>query len=306
MVEEAATATNPTLLRSLLFVPGDSERKQTKGLASGADALVLDLEDSVARSNLSRARTQVSELLSARTSSSPQLWVRVNSPASGQLAADVDAVIAARPDGIMLPKVECADVAAVERYIGQAEERVGLLSSSTRLIVIATETPRALLTLGDYLTASHQRMLGMTWGAEDLAAAIGATSKVDDAGDLTFTFQLARSMCLLTAAAIGLQAIDTVYPAFRDSSGLERSAAQARRDGFLGKLAIHPDQVQLINAAFTPTAAEIEHARRVVAVFAQAAEVGVASLDGQMLDRPHLLLAHRVLALAGRVGELNR
>jgi citrate lyase subunit beta/citryl-CoA lyase len=300
VVQESAVATKPTLLRSLLFVPGDSERKQIKGLASGADALVLDLEDSVARPNLMRARAQVGELLRARTASSPPLWVRVNSPSSGQLSADIDSVIAGGLDGILLPKVDCADVAAVERYILQAEERAGLLSGSTQLIVIATETPRALLTLGDYLAARHDRMIGMTWGAEDLAAAIGATTKVDDEGELTFTFQLARSICLLTAAALGLQAIDTVYPAFRDPSGLARCAAQARRDGFLGKLAIHPDQVQPINEAFTPTAAEIEHAQGVVAVFAQAADIGVASLDGQMLDQPHLVLAHRVLELAGR------
>jgi citrate lyase subunit beta / citryl-CoA lyase len=288
------------LLRSLLFVPGDSERKQSKALAAGADALILDLEDSVAPSQLPIARDRVREFLRARSTTTSQLWVRVNAPGSGQLTADVDAVIEARPEGIMLPKVACAEVAAVARYITQAEERAGAQAGSTNLIVIATETPRALLTLGDYLATQPPRLVGMTWGAEDLSAALGATAKIDDAGEWTFTFQLARSMCLLTASALGIQAIDSVHAAFRDLQGLQRSAAQARKDGFLGKLAIHPDQVGPINAAFTPTAAEIEHARRVVALFANTPDTGVASLDGQMLDKPHLVLAQRVLELAER------
>lgn len=291
------------LLRSLLFVPGDSERKQSKALAAGADALILDLEDSVAPSQLPAARERVREFLRARSTTTPQLWVRVNAPGSSQLTADVDAVIEARPDGILLPKVDCAEMTEVARYITQAEERAGVPAGSTRLIVIATETPRALLTLGDYLGTQHPRLVGMTWGAEDLSAALGATAKVDDAGEWTFTFQLARSMCLLTAVALGIQPIDSVHPAFRDLQGLQRSATQARKDGFLGKLAIHPDQVGPINAAFTPTAAEIEHARRVVALFANTPDAGVASLDGQMLDKPHLVLAQRVLELAERAAH---
>jgi hypothetical protein len=154
--------------------------------------------------------------------------------------------------------------------------------------------------LPEYQSADNPRLIGMTWGAEDLSAALGATAKVDESGEWTFTFQLARSMCLLTAAASAVQAIDTVHAAFRDLVGLQRSATQARRDGFLGKLAIHPDQVAPINAAFTPTAAEIEHARRVVEIFEQGQDIGVASLDGQMLDKPHLMLARRVLALAAK------
>lgn len=293
------------LLRSLLFVPGDSERKQSKAAASGADALILDLEDSVAPSQLPAARSRVQEFLRARSSTAQQLWVRVNAPGSGQLTADVDAVVAGRPDGLVLPKVGCAEVMEIARHVTQAESRAGIAAGSIKLIVIATETPRALLTLGDYLDTENSRLVGMTWGAEDLSAALGATAKVDEAGEWTFTFQLARSMCLLTAAAIGVQPIDGVHPAFRDLDGLRRSAVQARKDGFLGKLAIHPDQVGPINAAFTPTAAEVEHARRVVELFAQTPGVGVASLDGQMLDKPHLVLAQRVLELAARSAATN-
>jgi citrate lyase subunit beta/citryl-CoA lyase len=288
-----------TPLRSMLFVPGDSERKQSSALTSGADALILDLEDSVSQSRLPAARSRVQEFLLARQSRTQQLWARVNTPGSGRLIADLDAVVAGRPDGILLPKAGHADVVEVARYLGQAESRTGMVAGSIKLIVIA-ETPRALLGLPEYQSADNPRLIGMTWGAEDLSAALGATAKVDESGEWTFTFQLARSMCLLTAAASAVQAIDTVHAAFRDLVGLQRSATQARRDGFLGKLAIHPDQVAPINAAFTPTAAEIEHARRVVEIFEQGRDIGVASLDGQMLDKPHLMLARRVLALAAK------
>jgi citrate lyase subunit beta/citryl-CoA lyase len=288
---------NAPLLRSLLFVPGDSERKQRRALSAGADALILDLEDSVSLSRLPAARGQVAEVLRARTTLS-QLWVRVNAPSSGQLFADIDVVVAGRPDGIVLPKASCADVTEVARHIEEAESRAGVATGSIKLIVIATESPRALLTANAYLAADNPRLVGMTWGSEDLAASLGATAKVDGSGEWTSTFQLARSVCLLTAAAIGVQAIDTIHAAFADLDGIARSAARARRDGFTGKLAIHPDQVAPINAAFTPDAAEVEHARRVVEAFERNDGVGVVSLDGQMLDRPHLMLARRVLALA--------
>lgn len=289
-----------TPLRSLLFVPGDSERKQSRALASGADALILDLEDSVSQSQLPAARSRVQEFLLARQSDTPQLWVRVNAPGSGQLIADMNAVAAGRPDGIMLPKAGYADVVEVQHHLGQLESRAGMVAGSIKLIVIAAETPRALLTMNDYLTDDNPRLVGMTWGAEDLSAALGATAKVGESGEWLCTFQLARALCLLTAAAITVQAIDTVHAAFRDLEGLQQSAAQARRDGFLGKLAIHPDQVAPINAAFTPDSAQIEHARRVVEIFERSQDVGVASLDGQMLDKPHLMLARRVLALASK------
>lgn len=280
--------------RSLLFVPGDSERKQGRALASGADAVILDLEDAVAPSQLSVARVRVQEVLNARREATPQLWVRVNAPGSGQMHADIDAVVAARPDGLVLPKAGHADALEVAQYLDQTE---------IKLIVIATETPRALLTANAYLAEDNPRLVGMTWGAEDLAAALGATGRTDESGEWTFTFQLARSVCLLTAAAIGAWPIDTVHANFADVEGLQRSAMQARRDGFMGKLAIHPDQVAPINAAFTPAAAEIEHARRVVEMFGRSADSGVVSLDGRMLDKPHLLSARRVIALAERYGR---
>jgi citrate lyase subunit beta/citryl-CoA lyase len=291
-------------LRSLLFVPGDSERKQAKALSSGADALILDLEDSVAPAQLPTARSQVRQFLSAPPGVA-QRWVRVNGPASGLLVDDVAAVIAGRPDGIMLPKVSTvAEVAQTSKQVGELEARFGIEGGSTRFIVIATETPQALLKLGDYTAGAPglERLAALTWGMEDLSAAIGALSKTETDGALTPVFELARSLCLVAAASAAVQAIDGVHADFRDSAGLTREVARARRDGFTAKLAIHPDQVPIINATFSPTVAEVERARRVVAAFAASPGVGVTSLDGQMLDRPHLVLAQRVLALASRIG----
>jgi citrate lyase subunit beta / citryl-CoA lyase len=292
-------------LRSWLFVPGDSERKQTRSLATGADAVILDLEDSVVPAQLPAARERVRELLRSHTRTpGPQLWVRVNAPASGLMHADLDAVFAGgAPYGIVLPKVSAAEeIADAARYLDMLETQVGSSPWSTRLLIIATETPRGLLALPAYPTvlgrsrALRTRLAGLTWGAEDLSAALGALERRDARGELTLTFQLARTACLLAAAALGVQAIDGVYTDLRDTGGLQRELASARRDGFSGKLAIHPDQVAAINAAFAPTDAEREHARRVIAAFAAAPGAGVVSLDGQMVDRPHLLQAQRILA----------
>jgi citrate lyase subunit beta / citryl-CoA lyase len=289
-------------LRSLLFVPGDSERKQVKALTSGADALILDLEDSVAASQLAAARARVRRFLSAPAQpGGPQRWVRVNGPGSSQMADDLAAVIAGRPDGIVLPKVSSVgEVAQAGATLGELEVQVGVKVGSTPFIVIATETPQALLKLGEYASGGPgtERLAALTWGMEDLSAALGALSKTAEDGSLTPVFQLARSLCLVAAAAAGVQAVDGVHADFRDTAGLTRDAARARRDGFTAKLAIHPDQVPVINAAFTPTAAEVERARRIVAAFAAAPDSGVTSLDGQMLDRPHLVLAQRVLELS--------
>ena len=296
------------LLRSLLFVPGDSERKQAKALTTPADALILDLEDSVDVTQLPAARARVRELLRSRSDRSrQQLWVRVNALQSGKLLDDLVAILgelpaaAAAPDGIVLPKISSvAEVEEVVRHLEALETRGGLRAGSTRFIVIATETPQGLLALPDYPAqvsarpSLARRLTGLTWGAEDLSAALGA-HKHDAGGSLTFTFQMARSLCLLTAAALGVQAIDGVHPDFRDTEGLRRELQSARRDGFSGKLAIHPDQVGSINAAFTPTDAEKDRARRIVAAFAAAPGAGVVSLDGQMIDRPHLIHAQRVL-----------
>jgi citrate lyase subunit beta/citryl-CoA lyase len=282
-------------LRSLLFVPGDSERKQARAVDSGADALLLDLEDSVAAPQLPAARQRVRELLTARSDrKKQQLWVRVNALSSGLLLADLTVVMPGAPDGIVLPKVSTpAEVLEISHYLAALEAREGRAAGATRLLIIATETPQALLSLNSY--APQPRIMGLTWGAEDLSAALGVTSKTDQQGALTFTFQLARSLCVVTSAALGVQAIDGVYVNFRDATGLTREAEEARRDGFTGKLAIHPDQVGLINAAFHPSAAEIEWARRVVAAFAGTPDAGVINLDGRMVDKPHLLQARRIL-----------
>ena len=299
-------APQPPPLRSWLFVPGDSERKQAKALESDADALILDLEDSVDPARLPAARARVAELLPARAGR--QLWVRVNGLASGQLGADLDAIAATRlPDGLVLPKVSApGEIVAVAQLLAAHEARLGAAAGVTRLLVIATETPQGLLALPLYpmvlaaAPAACARLAGLTWGAEDLSAALGALAKRDSGGALTATFQLARTTCLLAAAALAVQAIDGVYVDIRDGAGLQLELEQARRDGFSGKLAIHPEQIAPINAAFTPTEAECAHARRVVAAFAAVPGAGVAALDGQMIDRPHLIQAQRILAVAPR------
>lgn len=286
-------------MRSLLFVPGDSERKQAKALASDADALILDLEDSVAAEQRPAARERVRELLQAHPNRTrQQLWVRVNPLSGGSILDDLVPIVAAGPDGIVLPKVDSpAELVTVDHYLTALEAREGRTPGSIRILVIATETPRALLNLGGYAGAPMPRLAGLTWGAEDLSAALGA-GKTEADGSLTLTFQLARSLCVVAAAAAGVQAIDGVYVSFRDLQGLRQEADRARRDGFTGKLAIHPDQVPVINEAFTPTAEEVEHAKRIVDAFAAAPGAGVLSLDGQMIDRPHLVQAQRLLEAA--------
>jgi citrate lyase subunit beta / citryl-CoA lyase len=293
--------------RSWLFVPGDSERKQVKALASPADALILDLEDSVAPQRRELARAQVAALLRSRPHrGSQRLWVRVNGLASGVLLDDLAAVIAGAPDGIVLPKASSFDeVTEVHHYLSALEKREGLAAQSTRLLVIATETPQAVLRLEAFARAATcpARLAGLTWGAEDLSAAIGAREKLAAHGSPTWTFQLARSLCLLAASAAGVQAVDGVYSHFADRAGLARELELARRDGFTGKLAVHPDQVEAINLAFTPSETELALARRIVAAFESSPEIGVTSIDGRMLDRPHLLQAERVLAAAERFGR---
>ncbi len=303
----SSASSAPPPLRSLLFVPGDSERKQDKALTTAADALILDLEDSVPEAGRPAARARIAGLLGApRRADAPELWVRVNSFASGLMRTDLAAVCErGAPAGIVLPKTSApAEILEAADCLAGHEKRLGVSSGTIRILVIATETPRGLLALPQYpaaleaAPAAHARLTALTWGAEDLGTALGALARREPGGALTFTFQLARTGCLLAAAALGVQAIDGVHTDFRDAQGLERELESARRDGFSGKLAIHPGQVEAINAAFTPTPAEREYARRVVAAFAAAAGAGVASLDGQMIDRPHLLQAQRVLAAA--------
>ncbi|HUN25789.1 MAG TPA: CoA ester lyase [Steroidobacteraceae bacterium] len=290
--------------RSWLFVPGDSERKQERAAGCAADALILDLEDSVAPARLPQARALVLAFLRKhRARAAPRLWVRMNGLASGELLADLVVVLAGAPEGIVLPKVStAAEILEVDHYLTALECALGLARGSTKLLPIATETPQALLRIGEF-AAPLPRLIGLTWGAEDLSAALGASAEREPGGRLGFAFELARSLCLITAAAAGVQAVDGICAEYSDRDALARELARARREGFSGKLAIHPDQIEPINAAFTPTAAEIAGAQRIVAAFAAAPEAGVTSLDGRMIDRPHLIQARRVLETAERLAR---
>lgn len=282
-------------MRSFLFVPGDSERKLAKGAASGADALVLDLEDSVPAARLEIARAMVRDYLQTnRDRSRTRLWVRINPLSTEKALPDLAAIVAGAPDGILLPKVTGgADLGLLENYLTILEVREGVERGSIRIMAVATETAPAMFNLGGFGGVTP-RLWGMTWGAEDLSAAVGASTNRDETGDLEFTYRLARSLCLLGAVTAGVEPIDTVFTNFKDTEGLIRESQAARRAGFTGKIAIHPDQVEPINRSFTPTAEDIEYARRVVEAFASGA--GTVGLDGKMLDMPHLKQARRVLA----------
>ncbi|MFE1600789.1 HpcH/HpaI aldolase/citrate lyase family protein [Methylobacterium sp. ID0610] len=288
-------------MRSLLFVPGDSPRKLDKALDSGADALILDLEDSVAMDAKAAARAASADFLarSRGRPGCPRLFVRINALDTGLADDDLAAVMPGGPDGIVLPKAHGGpDVAGLGARLAVQEARAGLADGATRILPIATETARAVFALGT-LAGSSPRLAGVTWGAEDLSADLGAETNRDAAGDWSGPFRLARNLALLAAAAAEVDAIDTINAAFRDLDGLARECHAARRDGFVGKMAIHPAQVPVINAAFTPSAAEIARARAVVAAFAAAPGTGVVGVEGQMLDRPHLRRAERLLARLG-------
>ena len=277
-------------LRSLLFVPGDRPDRMDKALKSGADALILDLEDAVAAEAKPEARKAVASFLEAYQAA--QIWVRVNPLDSPEHDKDLQAVLPARPDGLVLPKAEGgASVAELSRRLGERGD------ATARIFAIATETPAAMFQLGTY--GGQKRLAALSWGAEDLPAAVGAATSREPDGRFTPPYELARSLCLFGAAAAGVAPIETVYPAFRDIEGLEAFAGRARRDGFTGMMAIHPDQVPVINAAFTPTEAEIVHARRVVEAFEANPGAGALSLEGRMIDRPHLVQAQRILAASG-------
>ncbi len=283
-------------LRSLLFVPGDSEAKIAKSGGVGADVLIFDLEDSVAAARKPDARRAVLQHLQDVSKDRPSaFFVRINPLDTADALADLEAIMPGRPDGIVLPKSRGAeDIAELSLVLDQMEAALGLDPDSTRIIPVATETPAALFSLGSYIHAGS-RLAGMTWGAEDLSAAVGATSYKED-GKWTAPYQLARSLCLFAATAAEVAPIDTLHADFRDQDGLAEAAQKARRDGFTGMLAIHPAQVEIINAAFTPTPEEIAHAEAVVAVFEANPDAGVASLNGKMLDRPHLIQAQKILA----------
>ncbi len=291
-----------SLIRSLLFVPGDSERKMAKAEGVPADVLIFDLEDAVAPERKAMARGLVREFLAAhRADRHHQMWVRINPVDHAEAGADLSAVMPLRPDGIVLPKTRSPDdVEVVGRRLGTYEAEHEIDVGSTRILPVATETPQAVFRLGEYVRCG-QRLAGLTWGAEDLAAAIGATANREADGSWTPPYQMVRNLCLFAAHAAGVEAIDTLWANFRDAEGLEKSCAEARRDGFSGKLAIHPDQVEIINRSFTPSPKEIERARRVVAVFEANPDAGTVALDGSMLDLPHLHQARRILARAAAV-----
>lgn len=286
-------------MRSLLFVPADSEKKLAKSESIPADVIIIDLEDSVAPENKAAARSLAREFLDSRQGErSQQLWVRINPVFSQEAGADLGAVMPAGPDGIMLPKSRSVeDVDLLGQRLGTYEAEYERKVGATKVLPLVTETPGALFTLGDYGKAVN-RLAALTWGAEDLAAAVGATTNLDGQGNWTPPFQMVRHLCLFAAHAAGVEAIDTLFGDFRNSTGLEQSCAEARRDGFSGKLAIHPDQVEVINRAFTPGGEEISRARAVVELFEANPGVGTLALEGVMLDLPHLKQARKILALA--------
>lgn len=278
--------------RSLLFVPGDRPERFDKAAASGADALILDLEDSVTAENKGRARDAIAARLSGDRTG-PALFVRVNPADGADHAADLAAIGAHRPDGIVLPKAEHADDVS----------RLAARLTGVPILPIATETPRAIFGLGSYATVARH-LAGLTWGAEDLPAAIGATAARLPEGGYTAPIELARSLMLFGAHAAGVPAIETIYPAFNDLEGLAAYAARGRRDGFSGMMAIHPKQIAVINAAFTPDAAERAWALRIVAAFEAAPGVGALQLDGKMIDAPHLKQARTVIS-RGHGGDVD-
>jgi citrate lyase subunit beta/citryl-CoA lyase len=285
-------------MRSLLFIPADSEKKLAKGMDTGADALILDLEDSVAAKRKPGARQTALAYLKehAPRRERPRLVVRVNALDTGLTDADLDAVVAGKPDAILLPKAEGgASVIHLDAKLTAREALHGLPDGGIEILALTTETASALFLHGTYAGAS-KRLTGLTWGAEDLSADIGSETNRDAAGRFTSPYMLARNLSLAAAAAARVQPIDTVYADFRNMDGLREESLEARRDGFTAKIAIHPAQVAVINEVFTPSAEEIAKARAVIDAFAADPAAGVVAIDGVMYDRPHLRRAERLLA----------
>ena len=288
-----ADAAETKVSRSFLFVPADSERKLAKARDTGADALIIDLEDSVAASARPRAREIARDFLADKGGA--ELWVRINPLDTEDALQDLRAVMPPGPRGIILPKpISARDTNQLAKLLDVLELEGGHTPGQTSIIPIATERPAALFKMHEYADATA-RLLALSWGAEDLSSAVGASANRDESGNWLPPYELARSLCLFAASAAGVAAIDTVYTDYRNTDGLATYAANARRDGFEGMLAIHPDQVAVINAAFAATAAEIERANRIVDLFAENPDAGTLGLDGEMIDRPHLLQAQRIL-----------
>lgn len=285
-------------MRSLLFVPADSEKKLEKGSQSAADCLILDLEDSLTLERKPQGRRMALEFMRDQRPPGKQIYVRVNPLTSELLLEDLAAIMAGAPDGIMLPKCRGgADVAQLGHYLSALEAREGVAEGNTRILPIVTEVAVGVFTMPSYQQCSA-RLIGMTWGAEDLAADVGASVKRLPDGVYDDPYRLARSLCLLGAVAAGVTPLDTVFIDFRDSEGLEAECMAARKAGFLAKMAIHPGQLEVINRAFTITPDELDWARKVVQAFADNPNSGVVGLDGVMLDRPHLRQAETIIARA--------
>ncbi|WP_332682297.1 HpcH/HpaI aldolase/citrate lyase family protein [Bosea sp. (in: a-proteobacteria)] len=290
-------------MRSLLFLPGDSQKKLQKGLESGADALILDLEDSVALDAKPQARELARDFLKeiGARQRRPRLIVRVNALSTGLTEADLDAVIPGAPDAIMLPKAEGGpDLTHLAAQIAVREAEGDLADGATRIIAIATETGKGIFALGSYAGASH-RLEALTWGAEDLSADLGAeTNRLED-GSYADPYRMARALVLFAAASAQVDAVDTVFTAFRDDAGLRAECLAGRRDGFTGKMAIHPAQVAIINEVFSPSPEALARAEAIIALFDANPGLGVIGLDGEMLDRPHLMRARRLKARADKL-----
>jgi citrate lyase subunit beta/citryl-CoA lyase len=285
--------------RSWLFAPGDSERKMEKAAAGAADIVIFDLEDAVAESEKPTARSMVSSFLTSHATQQARLWVRINPLQGPHALKDLAAVTACRPGGIMLPKSRGrADLELLDHYLTVLEVAAGIEQRTIKVIALVTETAEGMFTTGNY--AGAPRLAAMTWGAEDLADAVGASENRNEDGSYAFTYQLARSLCLLGAAAAGVAAVETIQADFRDEAGLRKRAVQVRRAGFSGMLAIHPAQVDVINESFTPSAEELASAQEIVDLFAANPGAGTIGHKGAMLDRPYLARAQALLALATR------
>lgn len=290
----------PIAARSWLFAPGDSEKKMTKAMEGEADIVLIDLEDAVAPDAKVAARPMVHDFIASNPEQRGRLWVRINPLDGLHTLDDLVAIMPARPGGIMLPKVYGRqDVETLDRYLEALEVANGIEQGSTPVIVLITETAEAMFHTGDYKGAP--RVVALTWGAEDLADSIGASSNKEADGSYAFTYELARSLTVLGAATAGVTAIETISADFKDLEALKARAEKVRRDGYRGMMAIHPAQVPVINAAFTPTEAEIAEAQEIVDVFAANPGVGAIGWKGGMLDRPYLARAERLLRQAGKL-----
>jgi citrate lyase subunit beta/citryl-CoA lyase len=289
-------------MRSLLFVPADAGAKLDKAMASGADAVIIDLEDSISPERKPAAREAARDYLKAHAGKAnrPRLFVRINGLDTGMTDADLAAIVPGKPDAVLFPKAEGgSSVVHLDAKLTAQESIAGVAENSIKVLAQNVESAAGLFLAGTFKDASA-RLIGVTWGPEDLSAELGAESNRDDKGFLTEPYRFARSVCLFGAAAAKLPAIETVYVDFRNSDGLRQDTIEARRDGFTGRLAIHPAQVPVINEVFTPSAEQIEKAKAIVAAFAANPGAGAIGIDGKMFDRPHLIRAQRLLAAAGQ------